>query len=114
MPCDRKKPGVAFWATVVVVMVLVAYPLSFGPACWWFTSSPVAEEVPGEPLLRRERTLRGSSGRYAPRFYWPLGWLAGHGPAPISMAIRRYATLFSETIDQPLSPDGEYFLVRWR
>src|SRR5262249_16114163 len=31
---DRKKPGVAFWATVVVVVVLVAYPLSFGPACW--------------------------------------------------------------------------------
>jgi hypothetical protein len=30
---DRKKPGVAFWATVVVVAVL-AYPLSFGPACW--------------------------------------------------------------------------------
>src|SRR5262245_15439202 len=24
----------AFWATVVVVVVLVAYPLSFGPACW--------------------------------------------------------------------------------
>jgi hypothetical protein len=28
----RKKPGVAFWATVVVVGGL-AYPLSFGPAC---------------------------------------------------------------------------------
>jgi hypothetical protein len=31
---NRKKPGVAFWATVVVVVVLVAYPLSFVPACW--------------------------------------------------------------------------------
>ena len=30
---DRKKPGAAFWATVVVVVVLI-YPLSFGPACW--------------------------------------------------------------------------------
>jgi hypothetical protein len=30
---DRKKTGVAFWATVVLVAVL-AYPLSFGPACW--------------------------------------------------------------------------------
>src|SRR5258708_18793954 len=29
-----KKPGVAFWATVVVVGVLIGYPLSFGPACW--------------------------------------------------------------------------------
>ena len=25
---DRQKPGVAFWATVVVVAVLLAYPLS--------------------------------------------------------------------------------------
>ncbi len=30
MTPSRKKPGVAFWATVVVVAVLVAYPLSFG------------------------------------------------------------------------------------
>jgi hypothetical protein len=30
---DRKKPGVAFWAAVTVVVALV-YPLSFGPACW--------------------------------------------------------------------------------
>jgi hypothetical protein len=30
---NRKQPGVAFWATVVVVAVLVGYPLSFGPAC---------------------------------------------------------------------------------
>jgi hypothetical protein len=27
---DHKKPGVAFWATAVVVVVLVAYLLSFG------------------------------------------------------------------------------------
>jgi hypothetical protein len=26
---SSNKPGVAFWATVVVVVVLVAYPLSF-------------------------------------------------------------------------------------
>ena len=31
---DRKHPSAAFWATVVVVVALVAYPLSFGPACW--------------------------------------------------------------------------------
>ena len=31
---DRKKPGVAFWATVVLVVVLTLYVLSFGPACW--------------------------------------------------------------------------------
>ena len=31
---SRKKPGVAYWATVVVVVMLVAYPLSFGPTYW--------------------------------------------------------------------------------
>jgi hypothetical protein len=31
---SHKRPGIAFWATVVVVVALVAYPLSFGPACW--------------------------------------------------------------------------------
>ncbi len=31
---SRKQPGVAFWATVVVVVALAGYPLSFGPACW--------------------------------------------------------------------------------
>ena len=34
MTSDRKQPGVAFWVTVVVVVVLVAYPLSLGPAVW--------------------------------------------------------------------------------
>ena len=30
---SRKKPAVALWATVVVVVMLL-YPISFGPACW--------------------------------------------------------------------------------
>jgi hypothetical protein len=30
----KKKGGVAFWATVVVVVVLVGYPISLGPLCW--------------------------------------------------------------------------------
>ena len=34
MTPNRKKPGVAFWATLVVVLLLVAYPLSHGP---WIT-----------------------------------------------------------------------------
>jgi hypothetical protein len=31
---QKKKPGVAFWATVVVVVVLLAYPVGLGPLCW--------------------------------------------------------------------------------
>jgi hypothetical protein len=31
MMTDRKKPGVAFWATVVLVVAVVLYPLAWGP-----------------------------------------------------------------------------------
>ncbi len=31
---SRKKPGVAFWAVVVVAVMLVIYPLSWGPYIW--------------------------------------------------------------------------------
>src|SRR5262245_34349944 len=37
---SNKQPGVACWATVVVVALLVAYPLSFGPGC----STDLADE----------------------------------------------------------------------
>lgn len=33
MTRDRKKPGVAFWASVVLIAA-VLYAASFGPACW--------------------------------------------------------------------------------
>ena len=34
MTSDRKHPSAAFWPAVALVAALVAYPLSFGPACW--------------------------------------------------------------------------------
>src|SRR5579863_2499733 len=34
MTSDCKKPGVGFWATVVLVVGPVLYALSVGPACW--------------------------------------------------------------------------------
>jgi len=39
---DRKKPGVAVWATVVVACQLL-YPISFGPACWINSRSEALE-----------------------------------------------------------------------
>jgi hypothetical protein len=71
---DRKKPGVAFWATVVTVVVLVAYPLSFGPACWRLSMS------------------RPSGSVAAPRIYCAIGWLAANGPSWSRDAIFWYAT----------------------
>src|SRR5262249_10934117 len=52
---DCKKPGVAFCATVVVV-ALVLYFASFGPARWY------------NGRLGRARPIVG-------RVYWPIGWL---------------------------------------
>jgi hypothetical protein len=81
MTTDRQKPSVAFWASVALVVLLVRYPLSFGPACWWFT-----------------RTTHDSgfgmtcTQHYAPRFYWPIGWLATHGPTPVANAFNWYGT----------------------
>ncbi len=31
---DRKKPGVAFWTTVTLVVLLVGYPLAIGPCMY--------------------------------------------------------------------------------
>jgi hypothetical protein len=39
---DRKKPGVAFWETVVVVSIPLLYVLSFGPACWMGEVPPIS------------------------------------------------------------------------
>ena len=51
-----RHPSAAFWITVALFAVLVAYPLSFGPACW-ITS----------------RTGFGS--RFLPNAYRPILWL---------------------------------------
>src|SRR5262245_702049 len=70
-----KKPGLAFWATAVVVVGLVAYPLSFGPASWISSRMNVGANVVSitcRPLLQatsdRSRKL--------------LGWYAHVGAAP--------------------------------
>jgi hypothetical protein len=41
---SRKQPGVAFWATVVVVATFVTYPLSAGPAGWAASRGIVSQE----------------------------------------------------------------------
>jgi len=76
---SRKHPCAAFWATVVVVVALVGYPLSFGPACWWFSSYKVEN---------------GAAHYVAPYVYWPIGWLAAYGPRPLSRAINWYGTVW--------------------
>jgi len=71
-----KKPGVAFWATVLVLVALVAYPLSLGPAC---------------RIAMREGALRPPIARV----YRPLILAASDGPKPIQSALSWFAELFA-------------------
>ena len=38
---SSRDPGLAFWATAVVVVVLVAYAMSIGPV-WWLRNKPTS------------------------------------------------------------------------
>ena len=93
---DRKKPGVAFWAIVVVLVVLVGYPLSFGPACWWFS----ARQPPGINLVSTA--------------YWPIGWIywrASDG-GYVQRAINWYALRRDYQIALPIDTEPTYMVVR--
>jgi hypothetical protein len=77
---SRKKPGVAFWATVVLVVVLVGYPLSFGPWCW---------------AISRSGELHGPASESF--FYQPILWMWWKSPQAIDKFISRYANLGAAT-----------------
>jgi len=80
MMSSQKKPGVAFWATVVVVVVLLAYPLSFGPACW-LTSQRLS------PGLYREDAKPPPRAMF---IYYPLGGLANEPDSAPGRALIWY------------------------
>jgi hypothetical protein len=71
---DRKKPGVAFWATVVVVVVLVGYPLSMG-----LSYRMLIRYSPGDLESREWIAYR--------TVYAPIIWVYDHGPKPVQHAI---------------------------
>jgi len=74
---DRKKPGVAFWATVGLVAIPVLYVLSAGPACWLATRDLEPEWL-GE----------------TDRFYQPILWILNYAPGPIPKYYFRYLDLW--------------------
>src|SRR5262245_62256845 len=98
MTSDRKKPGAAFWATVAIVVALVAYPLSFGPACWWFsTTRPEEQMAPGLVTHR------------VPMAYWPLGWVAKKAGWRAERCLGWFGRLGlpqGTAIAVPISPDS--------
>ena len=75
---SRKKPGVAFWATVVVVALLVAYPLSLGPVTW----------------LDDHGMIPKGAWLAAYQIYRPLDVAAGKAPKPIRNVLFWYVSLW--------------------
>ena len=74
MTSDRKKPGLAFWATVAVVVGLV-YVLSMGPiGC----------------LRQHGFLLRQWQTDVLTGFYSPLIWLFENGPEPVHDLVAWY------------------------
>jgi len=73
MTSDRKKPGVAFWATVVVVLVAL-YVASCGPVHCLYRKC-------GHPQLLGETI-------YA--FYFPFGFVIQNSPPRIRDRIEKY------------------------
>jgi len=72
---SRKKPGVGFWATVVVVVALIGYPLSIGPACWL------------DGWLHDDAEV-GIIGR----IYYPIIWVASVDPSDLTWSfVERYS-----------------------
>ncbi len=82
---NQKKPGVAFWATVVVVVALVGYPLSFGPACW----------------------ISSRTGIELSQAYFPIGWLLRRSPQPLANALGMYAWYGMKEGTAIFVPDGD-------
>ncbi len=83
------------WAKWTLVMTLVGVPvlyvLSFGPACWWFTiPSGYSENFPGTNVPLPPVRAR--------QMYWPIGWLAVHGPRWSERLLAWYATLGGEVL----------------
>jgi hypothetical protein len=75
----RKKPGVAFWATLVV-SGLALYSLSFGPWCWISTRTGAGKRRFVPAIYRPVTALAESSEIARPAIRWyaeslsPLGW----------------------------------------
>jgi hypothetical protein len=71
---DRKKPGVAFWATVALVVALLGDPLSFGPACGLASSGTISYQQ-----------FEGA--------YRPILEMAFNGPEALRRVVESYAKL---------------------
>jgi hypothetical protein len=99
MTTDRMKPGVAFWVTVGLVVVLVGYPLSFGPACW------ISERTATIP--RRRMGSKAISITYQPMLYL---WMRTKYPG---RAVSWYALVGTRDEGHAINTVGGRFVLNW-
>jgi hypothetical protein len=98
---DRKKPGVAVWATVVVVSLPLLYLLGFGPACWLTAQS-------------WENGIRKGGWDMPPRWmviYRPFGAILSKGVIPgkdstMHTAVKWWATVGIDPRYRAVVPSG--------
>src|SRR5262245_58182549 len=95
MTSGRNTPSAAFWATVVVVGVLL-YPLSFGPACWVASrtgcGSRLLPKIYGPIVTRMRMNSDGHFETFRSDASLPPRDFLNFYPSGI---ISRYATLFA-------------------
>jgi len=77
MTASRDHPSAAFWINVALVVVLVGYPLSFGPACWISSRTGIGVfTIPSayRPVLRAMSCSKNAANLF--------NWYAKIGAAP--------------------------------
>jgi hypothetical protein len=80
MTPDRKKPGVAFWATVVVIVGLVLYVLGSGPCDYLFSHGYVSERT----------------AKWMHALYLPYAWAYRHSPESAQRAAEAYCSWWTQ------------------
>ena len=105
----------AKWALVMTpVGVPVLYVLSFGPACWWFSSAmpSYAAEASDWQMLTYGSTVPARAALVAPTVYWPFGWLAQNAPRPVQKAVVWYANRNGK-VALPIDRSGRHW-ANWQ
>jgi len=81
---SQRKPGVTFWATIVLTLVLVAYPLSWGPVLWPESSGNFPESL-----------------IWADRAYDPIRWILSISPDAVGETWNLYLMLWASNAKMP-------------
>lgn len=81
---SRKKPGLAFWATMTFLALLILWPLSWGPQLWLMGSGYVPEWL-----------------IWTDHVYDPLRWGLDVAPDWVREPAETYLTWWFAHVDMP-------------